>query len=135
MNPVQRFCLRAAGLSGILAVGFGAFGAHAVKQMVATLPSDQAMRILGWVDTGARYQLVHAAALVALISLAKRVPEKLLGWTARLFFWGSLIFSSSLYALALGAPLWMGAVTPIGGLMLLGGWACLIAAAGRWIPS
>jgi uncharacterized membrane protein YgdD (TMEM256/DUF423 family) len=111
-----------------MAVGFGAFGAHGLKRMVEGLPADQATRILGWVDTGAKYQLVHAAALLALASLPARTSSAAIPWVARALFYGSLIFSSTLYAMALGAPLWMGAITPIGGVLLLAGWGLLLFA-------
>lgn len=128
---MERFCLTSAGLSGGMAVGLGAFGAHGMKKMVAALPPDEASRILGWVDTGARYQLLHAAALLALAALLPRLAPAPARWAAHGFFWGSLVFSVSLYALALGAPLWLGAVTPLGGLGMLAGWGALCYAGAK----
>lgn len=105
---------------GFLAVAAGAFGAHALK---ARLSSEMLMIF----ETGARYHLMHAAVLLAV----GLVPfyngwSQASGW---FFTLGILIFSGSLYILALsGVRIW-GAVTPIGGLMLLAGWASLAMAA------
>ena len=105
------------GLSGFLAVGAGAFGAHGV--------SDPAAKAL--LQTGGHYQLLHAMAalgcwLAARQGFAKAMPS------AWLFLGGGLVFAASLYLLALGAPAILGAVTPIGGLALLAGWANLALA-------
>lgn len=125
---MKDFCLRGAGLHGLLAVSFGAFAAHALKQALAPLPPEEAAKMLGWVDTGARYQLAHAAALLGLAGLAPGLS----GWPGKLavhgLFWGPLVFSSTLYAMALGAPHWLGAVTPLGGLGMLLGWGALVYA-------
>jgi uncharacterized membrane protein YgdD (TMEM256/DUF423 family) len=131
MKKLQGFCLRAASLQGFMAVACGAFGAHGLQNLVAGLPPDQAAKRLDWVATGARYQLIHAAALLALAALIPNLKPDRAKWVAQSFFYGPLIFSSTLYAMALGAPLWLGAVTPIGGLLMLIGWALLFAAWGR----
>lgn len=123
---MQKFCLTSAGISGFMAVALGAFGAHGLKNRVTSLPPEEAVKILSWVDTGAKYQLAHAAALLALAALAPHLqagPGKL---ASRSLFFGSLLFSSTLYAMALGAPRWLGAVTPLGGLAMLLGWGALI---------
>lgn len=122
---MQRFCVSAAAANALMAIIFGAFGAHALKDSVASLPAEQASRILGWVDTGAKYQLAHAAALLALAALAPALAEKPLRWAAYGLAWGPALFGATLYGLALGGPLWLGAVTPVGGLMMVGGWAAL----------
>lgn len=103
-----------AALSGFLAVGFGAFGAHGVADPMAK----------DWLKTGATYEFIHALATLACSFLAvggapraRHAPVFFLG--------GSLLFSGSLYAMALGAPRVLGAVTPIGGLMFLVGWLVL----------
>lgn len=94
-----------AALSGAMAVIAGAFGAHGA--------SGEAQ---GWLRTGAEYQMVHAvAALVAIGWPGGRAP-------AMLFVAGGLIFGGTLYAMALGAPRILGAVTPIGGALIIGGW-------------
>ncbi len=96
-----------AALSGAVAVGAGAFGAHGA--------SGQAQE---WLKTGAHYQLIHAvAALVAL-----RMEARGSAW---LFIGGGAIFAGTLYLMAIGAPRWFGAITPIGGAMLIAGWLWL----------
>jgi uncharacterized membrane protein YgdD (TMEM256/DUF423 family) len=106
----------AGALLGLLGVGLGAFGAHGLKG-VAT---DQG---LAWWETAVRYHLVHALALVLLGLLQHhRSGGDAAGWS---FLAGSAIFSGTLYAMALGAPRWLGAVTPIGGLGMMLGWLLL----------
>jgi uncharacterized membrane protein YgdD (TMEM256/DUF423 family) len=110
-------------VSGLLAVGLGAFGAHGLKK-VATAEA------LGWWQTAAHYHLVHAVVLVLVgVLAAQRADAGRAGWA---FLLGTLLFSGSLYAMAVGAPRWLGAITPIGGLGLLLGWLLLaLAANGR----
>lgn len=96
-----------AALSGAVAVAAGAFGAHAVQGQAAE-----------WLRTGGTYQLIHAIAALVAIALGQRVP-------AALFVAGGAVFALTLYAMALGAPRWLGAVTPIGGTLLIVGWLWL----------
>lgn len=96
-----------AALSGALAVAAGAFGAHGA--------SGQAVE---WLRTGGQYQLVHAVAALVAFRLEARGP-------AWLFVIGGAIFAGTLYLMALGLPRWLGAVTPIGGALLIGGWLWL----------
>jgi len=103
-----------ASLSGILGVAAGAFGAHGVSD-----PEAKA-----WLQTGGHYQLVHALAVFACV-LVWRWGGGAAAIAAWLFLAGGLIFSGTLYLMALGAPRWLGAITPIGGLLLLAGWAAL----------
>ena len=113
MTPTSRILLALAALSGALAVVAGAFGAHGV-------PDPQ-----GWLRTGAQYQMIHVLAVFAAVA-AERWGA---GRTARVAGWmflaGGAIFGATLYAMALGAPLWLGAVTPVGGVMLIIGWLLL----------
>ena len=103
-----------AALSGALAVAAGAFGAHGASGQAAE-----------WLKTGAQYQLIHAiAALVAM-----RMEQRGVAWA---FIIGGAIFGISLYLMALGMPRWLGAVTPIGGGLLIGGWLWLAWSAMRW---
>ena len=125
MNPSTRWITLAAALFGFLGVALGAFGAHALK---ATLLANG--QLDSW-KTAVLYQLVHAVALLALAGWrdAHGGPN-----TKVAFFWalGVVLFSGSLYCLALGGPislLWP--VTPLGGLALLAGWGLLIFTA--WI--
>jgi len=106
----------AGALWGLVGVGLGAFGAHGLKS-VAT---EQG---LTWWETAARYQLIHAVALVLLGLLQyHRLGGDWAGWS---FLLGSAVFSGTLYAMALGAPRWLGAVTPIGGVAMMLGWVLL----------
>jgi uncharacterized membrane protein YgdD (TMEM256/DUF423 family) len=103
-----------AALSGLLAVGAGAFGAHAITDLKAQ----------DWLKTGAHYQLIHSVAALVALSLARSGLERM-QTVASLFLGGGLIFAGTLYAMALGAPRILGAVTPIGGLGLMAGWSLL----------
>ena len=103
-----RLLSRLAALGGAMAVIAGAFGAHGASGQAAE-----------WLRTGAQYQMIHAvAALVA----AGRPGGRL---AAGLFAGGGLVFGGTLYAMALGAPHWLGAVTPLGGAALIAGWLAL----------
>jgi len=102
---------------GFLGVGLGAFGAHGLR---ATPSSTQA---IGWWQTATLYHLIHALALMAVGLVQLQGPRvALAGWA---FLLGSLVFSGTLYAMALGAPRWLGAVTPVGGLGMMAGWLLL----------
>lgn len=96
-----------AALSGAIAVGAGAFGAHGAEGKAAE-----------WLRTGGTYQLIHAVAAL----VAAQMGAKGAGW---LFVAGAAIFAGSLYAMALGAPRWLGAITPIGGTALIAAWLWL----------
>jgi len=112
-----RFGVTGAAL-GFIGVAAGAFGAHALKSALAPA-------MMSVFETGARYQLVHAVALVAVSLALERGPSRALAAAGALFAAGVVLFSGSLYALAaLGASAW-GIVTPFGGLCLLAGWVCL----------
>jgi len=108
----------AAAITGFLAVALGAFGAHALDGRL----SETAQ---GWWETATFYALTHAvAALTLALSADGRFSRG--GWA---FILGAVLFAGSLYAMALGAPRWFGAITPLGGLCLLGGWAMIALAA------
>lgn len=111
-------------LFAFLAVAAGAFGAHALE---ARLTPDR----LETFELGARYQMYHALALLAVAWATTRWPGTLTTSAGWLFVAGILIFSGTVYALGLGAPRWLGAVTPIGGLSFLAGWLLLAWAALR----
>lgn len=109
-----------AGISGFSAVALGAFGAHALRPHLDSLGTTQL-----W-HTAVLYHLVHAAALTALaLSAHSKSPTRPLRLAALAWTVGILLFSGSLYVMALGSPRWVGAITPIGGLCFLVGWACL----------
>ncbi len=108
-----------------LAVAFGAFGAHAVKDMVS-------LERLGNWETAAQYHFYHAIALVLVGLVARDKNSSALKWSGILFFAGILFFSFSLYTLALTDITWLGAITPIGGVAFILGWLFL---AKECIPS
>lgn len=108
--------------SALLSVGAGAFGAHALR---ARLAPD----LLAVFETAARYQMYHALGLIAVAWAVTRWPGALAIWAGWLFVAGTLLFSGSLYLLALSGVRWLGAITPLGGLAFLAGWACLVLAA------
>jgi uncharacterized membrane protein YgdD (TMEM256/DUF423 family) len=113
--------LTASGISGFLAVALGAFGAHGLKSRLA-LAADGAQR-LSWWETAAHYHLTHALGLGLVALVVARAPQARFAGVA--FVLGTLLFSGSLYFMALGGPRLLGAVTPLGGLSLLAGWAVL----------
>ena len=111
-------------VSALIAVGLGAFGAHGLRTRVTP-------DMLATFETGARYHMYHALALLAVAWAVARWPgagAPLAGW---LFVAGTVIFSGSLYLLALTGQRWLGAVTPLGGLAFILGWAALARAA--WV--
>jgi uncharacterized membrane protein YgdD (TMEM256/DUF423 family) len=112
-------CIAAAGFNGLLGVAMGAFAAHGLK---ATL--DPAA--LGWVKTGADYQLWHGLALLGIGILHEREPARPLRLAGWLMVAGAILFSGSLYLLAFVGWRGFAWATPFGGLALLFGWACLL---------
>ncbi len=111
-----------AALAGLVGVGLGAFGAHGLR---GRLSPD----MLAVFETGVRYHMYHALALLAVSAIAARVDGRLpivAGWC---FTAGILVFSGSLYALALTGVTTLGAITPLGGVAFLAGWICLALAA------
>ena len=107
---------------GFVGVGLGAFGAHGLRGRLSP-------EMLSVFETGVRYQMYHALALLAVALMMSRVEGRLVviaGWS---FTAGILIFSGSLYALALTGVTTLGAITPIGGVAFLAGWVALAIAA------
>jgi uncharacterized membrane protein YgdD (TMEM256/DUF423 family) len=121
---VERLFFGIGASSAFLAVAAGAFGAHALR---ARLAPD----LLAVFETAARYQMYHALGLLAVAWAVARWPGSLGAWAGWLFVAGTLIFSGSLYALALTGVRWLGAITPLGGVAFLAGWGCLALAAFR----
>jgi uncharacterized membrane protein YgdD (TMEM256/DUF423 family) len=121
----QRFPLLAAGLLGLTGVALGALGGHALASMLAERGMTHA-----W-ETGARYHLFHAIALLAIAGMMREESARntRLTWAARCWCVGVLLFSGSLYWTALGAPRFIWPATPAGGIALLAGWVFVIAAA------
>jgi uncharacterized membrane protein YgdD (TMEM256/DUF423 family) len=123
---MERTFLALGALSAGISVAAGAFGAHALK---ARLSPD----LLAIFETGARYQMYHALGLVAAAWAASRGPAAhgAAAWAGWLFVLGTVLFSGSLYALALSGVRALGAVTPLGGVAFLAGWIALAVAAAR----
>ena len=119
--------LLAGALLGLLTVALGAFGAHALHDRLGPVAQ-------GWWQKAVFYQGLHALALLVTGLFALQRPDRLLGLAAWALLLGVLLFSGSLYLMALGAGRWLGAVTPLGGSALLLGWGALAAAAWR-LPS
>jgi len=128
MNAAGRQWLLLGSILGFLGVGLGAFGAHALKARLAP-------ELLVIFETGVRYQMYHALALLAVGLAAPRLGEATARRSGLAFTFGVLIFSGTLYALALTGVRWLGAVTPVGGVLLLFGWLNMAMAFGRREPA
>ncbi len=119
--------LLAAGILGVTGVALGAIGAHSLK---ATLVERG---MFGAWETAARYHLFHAIALIGVAAWMRAGPNIRqpgpIGWVSPCWCVGIVLFSGSLYWLALGGPRWLGPVTPFGGLALMLGWLLIAIAA------
>ncbi len=121
---LERLFLGLGAASAFLSVAAGAFGAHALRGRLTP-------ELLAAFETGARYQMFHALGLIGVAWTELRRPGPLVHWAGWLFIGGTLLFSGSLYALALSGARWLGAITPLGGVAFLAGWLCLALAATR----
>jgi len=119
MNPTSRTFILLAAVFAFLGVALGAFGAHALN---ATLTANGRESTF---DTAVHYQLVHAVALLAAAWVAEKIPGRLTRAAGYLFAAGTILFSGSLYILAIFNLGFMGAVAPLGGALFLAGWFCL----------
>jgi uncharacterized membrane protein YgdD (TMEM256/DUF423 family) len=125
---MARIFLIIAAISGFFAVALGAFAAHGLKQLLAPAAIET-------LRTAVQYQFYHSLALLIIgLWLMHKPATPGLKAGGLSFILGGLLFSGSLYALALGAPRWVGPVTPLGGLCFLIGWVLLIVAAWRSNP-
>jgi len=111
-------------VNGFLAVACGAFAAHGLRKVLSP-------EMVATFETGARYQMFHALALLAVGLLAQTRPSPLLNGAGWAFTAGTILFSGSLYALPLTGLRWLGMITPFGGLAFLAGWLLLALAAWR----
>ena len=116
---MDRTFLLAGAVAGLVAVGFGAFGAHGLRGRLTP-------EMLAVFETGVRYQMYHALALLLVAALAPHMPGKAMAVAGWLFIAGIAIFSGSLYLLSVTGVTVLGAITPIGGVAFLAGWAVLI---------
>ena len=105
-----------------IGVAAGAFGAHILKDR---LSAD----MLAVFEVGVRYQMYHALALIAVACIRNKSPSAVVTTGGWCFALGTILFSGSLYLLSLTGMKWFGAITPLGGLAFLAGWACLAWAA------
>jgi uncharacterized membrane protein YgdD (TMEM256/DUF423 family) len=110
-----------AALSAFFAVGLGAFAAHGLKAQLTPAA-------LGTFQTGVNYQFYHALAVLGIAALLYHRPSPWLTAAGNCFMIGTLLFSGSLYLLALDGPRWLGPITPSGGVFFLCGWLCLFIA-------
>lgn len=117
---MQKLFLISGAVLGSLGVAIGAFGAHALKGLL------EASQRIDTFETAVRYQFYHALALLFLGLLLFRIDSKLLHYAGQLILAGTLVFSGSLYILCLTGTRWWGAVTPIGGTLMIAGWVLLI---------
>jgi uncharacterized membrane protein YgdD (TMEM256/DUF423 family) len=125
MAAGAKLFLAVGGVGALLAVALGAFGAHALKGRLSP-------EMLAVWHTGVEYHVFHALGLLAVGLVAAQLPESaLLKWSGWLMLAGIVLFSGSLYALALSGERWLGAVTPAGGLAFVAAWALFVAAVVR----
>ena len=116
---MERAFVLAGAVFALTAVGLGAFGAHGLRGRVSA-------EDLATFETGARYQMYHAFALIAVAWIRTRWPGASVTVAGFLFIAGTLVFSGTLYLLVLSGKRWLGAVTPLGGLTLLVAWALVV---------
>ena len=116
---MDRFFFCAGAIAAFIGVALGAFGAHSLR---AKLTPD----MLAIFEVGVRYQMYHAMALIGVAWATNRWPEASLNGAGWCFIAGIVVFSGSLYILSLTGIRWLGAITPIGGLAFLAGWAIMI---------
>lgn len=122
MNDMQKWMLFITALMGGLAVAAGAFGAHALKRKLD-------VEMLAAFEVGVRYQMYHALAIGLAVFVSTLTAGHFVQLAAWFFLLGTIVFSGSLYILTLTGVRTWGAITPIGGLLLIGGWLCLAIAA------
>lgn len=113
------FALTSGAIMAGLSVALGAFGAHAIGDIVSPERLDT------W-HTAAKYLMNHGQALI-LVGILAQVFKQSLKWTAILLFSGACVFSTSLFLLVITDTPWLGAIAPIGGLLMISGWSALAA--------
>jgi uncharacterized membrane protein YgdD (TMEM256/DUF423 family) len=118
----MKILLSIAACSAMLSVILGAFAAHGLKTKLSET-------LLNTFQTGVQYQMYHSLAIILLIILYRQMPQSLLLYSAGFMVAGIVLFSGSLYMLAITQIKWFGPITPLGGVCFIIGWALLIAAA------
>jgi uncharacterized membrane protein YgdD (TMEM256/DUF423 family) len=118
----MKILLSIAACSAMLSVILGAFAAHGLKTKLSET-------LLNTFQTGVQYQMYHSLAIMLLIILYRQMPQSLLLYSAGFMIAGIVLFSGSLYMLAITQIKWFGPITPLGGVCFIIGWALLIAAA------
>lgn len=121
---MQRIFFALGALSAFIGVAAGAFGAHGLKSRLSP-------EMLSIFETGVRYQMYHAFALISTAWAQSKWPSSLVKTSGWLFAIGTILFSGSLYLLSVSGVRWLGAITPLGGLAFLAGWVCLAWAVWR----
>lgn len=121
---MHKFFLQSGAILGLLGVAIGAFGAHGLRTRL------EAAGRMDTFETAVKYQFYHALALVLVGILMQQFAQSLtalkwLGYSGYSFLLGTLIFSGSLYVLCLSGVTWLGAITPLGGVFMIVGWALL----------
>ncbi len=124
---MDRLLFAAGAISAAMAVATGAFAAHGLKARLTP-------EALAAFETGARYQMYAALGLLAAGWAAARWSGAAASWGGLLLLAGTVLFSGSLYLLALSGVRWLGAVTPLGGVAFIAGWMLLAVAALRASP-
>jgi uncharacterized membrane protein YgdD (TMEM256/DUF423 family) len=119
--PASTLFLRLAAASAFVVVGLGAFGAHGLRNVL------DAAGLATW-DTAVQYQMFHVVALLVTGLLARERETRWLRWSGWSFVLGTVLFSGSLYVLALSGLRWLGMITPLGGVCFLLGWGLLFKA-------
>lgn len=116
---MERFFFISGAIAAFIAVALGAFGAHSLRTRLTP-------EMLNIFEVGVRYQMYHALGLIAVAWAITRWPEANLNAAGWAFIVGIIVFSGSLYLLTLTDTRWLGAITPIGGIAFLIGWAILV---------
>jgi uncharacterized membrane protein YgdD (TMEM256/DUF423 family) len=124
VRPARDAALLLGGVLGFVGVACGAMGAHALRDQLDATALD-------WWKTGAQYAQIHAVLLVAVALAVPRPRPRLVRIACAALVLGIVIFAGTLWAMALGAPRWFGAITPLGGSSLLAAWLALAAAGVR----
>lgn len=122
----SRATLAIAAMVGAIGILIGAFGAHALPNLLSDLPEEALQQRLDWLETGSRYHMYHAAALLAIGVTSRNGTPR---WRISVLAWlvGIVLFSGCLYAMAITGVRVLGAVVPLGGIAFVIGWVCVAA--------